>query len=67
VIQLSVNGQPRQFESGANIQRLLDELALADRRVAVEVNGEIVPRSHFADTPLSDGDTLEIVVAVGGG
>lgn len=67
MIQLSVNGQPRQLEPGANLQRLLDELELAGRRVAVERNGEIVPRSRFANTPLSDGDSLEIVVAVGGG
>jgi len=67
VIQFSVNGQPRQLEPGANIQRLLDELELAGKRVAVEKNGEIIPRSRFADTQLADGDTLEIVVAVGGG
>jgi sulfur carrier protein len=67
VIQCSVNGQTRQLEPGANIQRLLDELELAGKRVAVERNGEIVPRSRFSDTPLADGDTLEIVVAVGGG
>lgn len=67
MIQLSVNGQPRQFETGANVQRLLDELELAGKRVAVERNGEIVPRSRFTDTRLADGDALEIVVAVGGG
>ena len=67
MIQLSVNGQPRRLAPDSNIQRLLDELELAGKRVAVERNGEIVPRSRFADTPLSDGDTLEIVVAVGGG
>jgi sulfur carrier protein len=67
VIQCSVNGQAHQLEPGANIQRLLDELDLAGKRVAVEKNGEIVPRSRFSDTALADGDTLEIVVAVGGG
>lgn len=67
MIQLSVNGQVRQFEPGANIERLLDVLELAGKRVAVEKNGEIVPRSRYAGTPLADGDTLEIVVAVGGG
>ena len=67
MIQFSVNGQPRQLEPDANIQRLLDELELAGKRVAVEKNGEIIPRSRFADTQLADGDTLEIVVAVGGG
>ena len=67
MIQLSVNGLPRQVEPGANIQRLLDELELRGKRVAVEKNGEIVPRSRYVDTRLADGDTLEIVVAVGGG
>jgi sulfur carrier protein len=57
----------RQLEPGANIERLLGELELADKRVAVEKNGEIVPRSRYGETRLADGDTLEIVVAVGGG
>jgi sulfur carrier protein len=47
--------------------RLLEALALSGKRVAVEKNGEIVPRSRYADTRLADGDALEIVVAVGGG
>ena len=67
MIQLSVNGQMRRLEPGANIERLLGELELAGKRIAVEKNGEIVPRSRYADTRLADGDTLEIVVAVGGG
>ena len=67
MIQLSVNGQMRQFQPGANIERLLGELELTGKRVAVEKNGEIVPRSRYADTRLADGDSLEIVVAVGGG
>lgn len=67
MIQLSVNGQVRRLEPGANIERLLDDLELAGKRVAVEKNGEIIPRSRYAETRLADGDTLEIVVAVGGG
>jgi sulfur carrier protein len=67
VIQLSVNGQVRQLETGANVERLLDALELAGKRVAVEKNGEIIPRSRYADTRLAEGDALEIVVAVGGG
>ena len=67
MIQLSVNGQARQVEPGANIERLLDLLELAGKRIAVEKNGEIIPRSSYADTRLADGDALEIVVAVGGG
>lgn len=67
MIQLSVNGQMRQIEPGANVEHLLDALELVGKRVAVEKNGEIVPRSRYADTRLADGDMLEIVVAVGGG
>ena len=67
MIQLSVNGQVRQLEPGANVERLLDALELAGKRVAVEKNGEIVPHGRYADTWLADGDALEIVVAVGGG
>lgn len=67
MIQLSVNGQQRQLEPSANIERLLHVLELAGKKVAVERNGEIVPRSRYADTELADGDNLEIVVAVGGG
>ena len=67
MIQLSVNGQARRLEPGANVAQLLDALDLAGKRVAVEKNGEIVPRSRYSDTRLAEGDALEIVVAVGGG
>jgi len=67
VIQLSVNGQARRLEPGANMAQLLDVLELSGKRVAVERNGEIVPRGRYAATRLAEGDALEIVVAVGGG
>ncbi len=67
MIQLSVNGQARRLEPGANVALLLEALELSGKRVAVEKNGEIVPRSRYAHTALADGDALEIVVAVGGG
>ena len=67
VIQFSVNGQAQRLEPGANVVRLLEALELSGKRVAVEKNGEIVPRSRYAETPLAHGDRLEIVVAVGGG
>ena len=66
-MQLTVNGAPHSFEQNPNISQLLETLALTGKRVAVERNGEIVPRSQFPDTLLIDGDQLEIVVAVGGG
>lgn len=67
MIQLSVNGQIRQFQPGANLTFLLEALELSGKRVAVEKNGEIIPRSQYANTRLAEGDALEIVVAVGGG
>lgn len=66
-IELSVNGETRRFDDASDVARLLEQLDLAGKKVAVEMNGEIVPRSRYAQTPLADGDSLEIVVAVGGG
>ena len=67
MIDLSVNGQARRFSSGASIAQLLAHLELTGKRVAVERNGEIVPRSRYGETLLAEGDQLEVVVAVGGG
>ena len=67
VIEVNVNGAAQRFESDTDVAALLARLQLAGKRVAVERNGEIVPRSRFAQTPLANGDRLEIVVAVGGG
>jgi sulfur carrier protein len=67
VIAIIVNGERRQFERSLNCAELLGRLDLAGKRVALERNGEIVPRSRYAQQVLADGDRLEIVVAVGGG
>jgi sulfur carrier protein len=67
MIAITVNGEPRRFDAPLDVSRLLDLLELTGRRLAVERNGEIVPKSLHAQTSLEDGDTLEIVVAVGGG
>jgi sulfur carrier protein len=67
VIQLSINGEPKRFSEALDLARLIERLELAGKKVAVERNGEIVPRSRYAETALADGDRLEIVVAVGGG
>ncbi|MEF9944268.1 MAG: sulfur carrier protein ThiS [Burkholderiaceae bacterium] len=64
---ITVNGEARQVPAGASVADLLLTLDTAGRRLAVERNGEIVPRSRHADTPLAAGDQLEIVIAVGGG
>jgi sulfur carrier protein len=66
-INISVNGQTKQVPAGQTVAALVDELALADRRIAVEVNQEIVPRSLYAEHALHAGDRVEVVTAIGGG
>ena len=66
-IRIVLNGAPREFPASLTFTQLLDELALAGRRLAVERNGEIVPRSRFGHTAIADGDNIEVVIAVGGG
>ncbi|MGH8660866.1 MAG: sulfur carrier protein ThiS [Burkholderiales bacterium] len=64
---VTVNGEHRQLDAPVSCAELLERLDLAGKRVALERNGEIVPRSRFAFERLVEGDRLEIVVAVGGG
>ncbi len=66
-LSLTINGEARTLAAPATVAGLLDEMGLAGKRLAVERNGEIVPKGLHASTPLADGDALEIVVAVGGG
>ena len=67
MIELAINGEPRTFPAPLTLIQLIESLDLAGKRIAIEKNGEIVPRSLHADTTLASGDRLEIVVAVGGG
>ena len=67
MIELTINGEPRHFSAPLTLAQLIESLDLAGKRIAIEKNGEIVPRSQHADTSLVSGDRLEIVVAVGGG
>lgn len=67
MILVTVNGEPRRLDAPVNCAELLAGLELTGKRVALERNGEIVPRSRFPEQLLADGDRLEIVVAVGGG
>jgi sulfur carrier protein len=67
MIQVTVNGSDHRFEEALDVATLIERLELAGRKVAVERNGEIVPKSVHHATRLADGDRLEIVVAVGGG
>ena len=67
VITVSINGEARQLPSEVTVATLIEEMGLTGKRIALERNGEIVPRSTFATQHLSQSDKLEIVVAVGGG
>lgn len=67
MIEVTVNGSAHRFEQPLELAALLARLELGGRKVAVEKNGEIVPRSAHGTTLLADGDRLEIVAAVGGG
>ncbi len=62
-----VNGETRSIASGTTVAGLIAELGLADRRVAVERNREVVPRAQHASTLLVPGDKVEVVTFVGGG
>jgi sulfur carrier protein len=67
-MQLTINGNPRSFDAASlTVAELVQHLELVGKRLAIERNGEIVPRSQFEATSLADGDKLEIVGAVGGG
>ena len=66
-VSLTINGEARALAAPATVASLLEAMKLTGKRVAVERNGDIVPRGLHATTTLADGDRLEIVVAVGGG
>lgn len=66
-LAITVNGQPRQVPPGTTVAGLLETTGLDKRKVAVERNEEIVPRSFYAATTLIAGDALEIVHFIGGG
>ncbi len=67
MLNITINGEPRQFALGLTVAALIEQLGYQGKRIAIERNGEIVPKSQHGSTQLASGDTLEIVVAVGGG
>lgn len=67
LISVTINGESRAFDRAPTCADLIGELRLTGKRIAMERNGEIVPRSEFGACVLRDGDRLEIVAAVGGG
>ncbi|MGL5633403.1 MAG: sulfur carrier protein ThiS [Azovibrio sp.] len=68
MINITLNGEKKNFnQPGMTVSALVELLGYTGKRIAIERNGEIVPKSQHSTTSLADGDTLEIVVAVGGG
>lgn len=67
MITIALNGNDRQLDNNSNITQLLDILDLGEKRLAVEVNKQIIPRSDFSSFTLNEQDNVEIVQAIGGG
>ena len=65
--EITLNGESRRFPDPLTVAGLVEALGYTGKRIAVELNGEIVPKGRQAETLLASGDQLEIVVAVGGG
>ena len=66
-LRVTVNGEPREVEAGTTVARLVELLALAPERLAVELNRGVLRRALWAETELAEGDRVEIVHFVGGG
>jgi sulfur carrier protein len=66
-MNIVLNGQPTALSGPLSVAALIDQLGYTGKRIAVECNGEIVPKSTYPQVLIKDGDRFEIVVAVGGG
>ena len=66
-MEIFVNGEPVSVPEASRVIQLIEQLSLQDARIAVELNREIIPRSQYDATPLTSGDRVEIVQAIGGG
>ncbi len=66
-MQIQVNGEMLQVQDGITLTGLVEELELGEKRIAIELNLEIIPRSEHVSTVLKDADRVEIVHAIGGG
>jgi sulfur carrier protein len=66
-MNIIVNGKNKDIRDICSTEQLLQEMGFGEKRVAVELNKEIVPRSQYSQTFISDGDNIEIVRAIGGG
>ena len=67
MITIVLNGENTQIENNTNVEQLLDSMDLTEKRLAIEINQEIIPRSEFSSFCLNEQDKVEIVQAIGGG
>jgi sulfur carrier protein len=67
MIEVTVNGRSEQIESSMSVEQLLDTVEVPPNYLAVELNGEVVPREAYAITTVDAGDDIEVVTLVGGG
>lgn len=67
IMQIQLNGENRPLDNDTSLLQLLESLDLIGKRLAIEINGEIIPKSEHASHQLQDGDRVEIVHAIGGG
>ncbi len=66
-MQIQLNGEPKELKEDLSLQQLLDELQIPAGRVACEVNLKIIKRATYPETMIREGDTIEIIQAIGGG
>lgn len=67
LMNITINGEQRVLEDGLNLQQLISQLGLENKRLAIEVNQEMIPRSEHSGYTLKADDQVEIVQAIGGG
>ncbi len=66
-MQITINGEPQNLATISTIAQLMAQLGVEPKSVAVECNSHIIPKSRYEETPLADGDVIEIISFIGGG
>jgi len=66
-MKITLNGDPKELPGPLTVQELLDSLQIPGGRVACEINLKIIRRAQYSATPINEGDTVEIIQAIGGG
>jgi len=67
MISIQINGEEKVFSEEVSLDWIIESLALQNKKIAVEINKHIIPRSEYTKTLIKSGDSIEIVGAVGGG